>query len=111
MQQAVGHLFQAAAVFSAAEQAAQYGEQADLTASCNLVNQVIQDTLRDLTGKYDRPSPKVSVCHKQVQLAAVGVYWHNLRHDVLRVAITCTKCLDKQLYMHVLLALRKKESM
>ena len=78
MQEAVGHLFQAAAVFSAADQAAQYGEQADLTASCNLVNQVIRDTLWDLTGKYDRPNPKVSICHKQLKLGAVAVYWYNL---------------------------------
>lgn len=64
MQEAVGHLFQAAAVFSAADQAAQYGEQADLTASCNLVNLVVQDMLLALTAKYNRPAPQVSVLYK-----------------------------------------------
>lgn len=68
MQEAVGHLFQAAAVFHAADQAAQYGEQADLTASCNLVNLVVQDMLLALTGKYDRPSPQVSRYHKHVYI-------------------------------------------
>lgn len=64
MQEAVGHLFQAAAVFCAADQAAQYGEQADLTASCNLVNLVVQDMLLALTAKYNRPAPQVSVLYK-----------------------------------------------
>ena len=66
VQEAVEHLFQAAAVFGAADQAAQYGEQADLTASCHLVNQVIQETLLSLTGKYDRPDPQVSMNLKQL---------------------------------------------
>lgn len=74
----MGHLSQAAAVFCAADQAAQYGEQADLTASCNLINLVIRDTLKDLTGKYDRPDCQVSMHHKQLQLAADLVCWHNL---------------------------------
>ncbi|KAL3143305.1 hypothetical protein ABBQ38_002146 [Trebouxia sp. C0009 RCD-2024] len=60
MQQAVGHLFQAAAVFAAADQAAQYGEQADLTASCNLVNHMVQDIMLALTGKYDRPGSQAA---------------------------------------------------
>ena len=59
VQGAVGHLFQAAAVFSAADQAAHYGEQADLTASCHLVQQVVQDILLALTGRSERSDPQV----------------------------------------------------
>lgn len=59
VQEAAGHLFQTAAVFSAADQATSYGEQADLTASCSLVNHVVQDTLQALTGKCDWPGSHV----------------------------------------------------
>lgn len=63
VQEAVGLLSKAAAVFCAADQAAQYGEQADLTASCTLVNHVVRDILLALTGKYDRPGSQVSMLY------------------------------------------------
>ena len=61
IQEALGHLFQAAAVFGAASQAAQYGEQADLTASCILVKHVIQDMLLALTGKSQCSDSQVCI--------------------------------------------------
>ena len=60
VQTAVGHLFQAMAVFHTANQPTQYGQQKDLTDSCNMIKHVIHDILVGLTGSSDRPGPQVT---------------------------------------------------
>lgn len=66
VQAAVGHLFQAMAVFHTAAQPTQYGQQKDLTDSCNMVKQVVHDILVGLTGSCDKPGPQVCHCTPQI---------------------------------------------
>ncbi len=59
VQQAVGYLFQALAVFHSAKELTHYGQQADVAASCSMVKHVIRDILVGLTGSCESPGPQV----------------------------------------------------
>ena len=72
VQIAVGNLFQAMAVFHTANQPAQYGQQKDLTDSCNMIKRVIHDILVGLTGSCDRPGPQVAHSAPTALLAIPG---------------------------------------
>ena len=60
VQTAVGQLFQAAAVLHSASHPTQYGQQADLAASCTMVKAVVHHILTALTGSCNNAPPQVS---------------------------------------------------
>ncbi len=88
VQIAVGNLFQAMAVFHTANQPTQYGQQKDLTDSCNMIKHVIQDILVGLTGSCDRPGPQVGYSTINALLAIPGL---GLCHCQQATASGCTK--------------------
>ncbi len=73
VQIAVGNLFQAMAVFHTANQPTQYGQQKDLTDSCNMIKHVIHDILVGLTGSCNRPGPQVAHSALHALLAISGL--------------------------------------
>ena len=58
-QAAVSSLFQAANVFKAVNEAAHYGQQSHVAASCDLIKHVIQTVLTSLAGSYQEPAQGV----------------------------------------------------
>lgn len=81
VQIAVGNLFQAMAVFHTANQPTQYGQQKDLTDSCNMIKGVIRDILVGLTGSCDRPGPQVG---------------YSSLNALLAIRCHCQRCLCQQ---------------
>ncbi|KAL0045451.1 hypothetical protein WJX82_006982 [Trebouxia sp. C0006] len=75
VQIAVGNLFQAMAVFHTANQPTQYGQQKDLTDSCNMIKHVIHDILVGLTGSSDRPGPQGEELQYLTALMMQSEHW------------------------------------
>ena len=73
VQEAVGNLFQAMAVFQTAGPATQYGQQEELAVSYSLVRHVVRDILVRLTDSYSSPGPQVWQCFTWCLLLSVGV--------------------------------------
>ncbi|KAL0039516.1 hypothetical protein WJX77_000424 [Trebouxia sp. C0004] len=75
VQIAVGNLFQAMAVFHTANQPTQYGQQKDLTDSCNMIKHIIYNILMGLTGSCDRPGPQGEELQYLTALMMQSEHW------------------------------------